>query len=344
MIRASFFTAITVLCLGLAALPAQNNRKGGGGGGTPPPAGTIYFSWNDPATPEGVVLHSMDAAGNNKTALVAGVDGEPSYLTYPGLGRQLRWFLEIQGNELWAVAEDLDLSTSPPSPYLRSVRLTFFNGALNVVGTPRWSKGNDVYLAFLTMDPVTNDQRVWRHLVAWIGGQPSLGDFVDWPLTSTDILGGYDRLRSFDFDSTGLQVLFSATLNNEGWCSWRVKDLTSGGVGPEIIFGSCDASLAPDGTRIVFSSGYDLHTIQPDGSGDSVIVRGRSSGYGIVVRDARWSPDGAYLFYLNTTLRCCPSTTIADLYRATASGGQKTKLTGDLQTHMFNAPQPVAWR
>src|SRR5213593_2014127 len=99
--RKSTMTALLLafsLALGVGSAFAQ-------GGGTVPP-GTIYFTWSG-------LTWTMDGSGGNKTALPAGVSGEPSRLLHGGQ----RWFLQFtavagtypdggQRHELFAIRGD----------------------------------------------------------------------------------------------------------------------------------------------------------------------------------------------------------------------------------------------
>ncbi len=210
MIRASLCSALTFLCLGLAALPAQNSRKGGGGS-TPP--GTIYFHWDDPAAPGDRVVHMVDASGNLLGTLPPQVKGDPSH----GLHNGQRWFLSRQNGELYAI----------DATGANQVHLTSFGGNPIPGGAPQWwglddpgtsFDENDSYVVFGLVEPATEAQFVMWAPVTWGVSGPQAGT-PSMLLSESDFLG--QDLLFFDLAPDGQQIVYGLVpdCSMGGWCA-----------------------------------------------------------------------------------------------------------------------------
>lgn len=95
------------------------------------------------------------------------------------------------------------------------------------------------------------------------------------------------------------------------------------------------ASISPDGTRVVFQSyfhltttntnyGFNLETINADGTGRAVLTSAPSGGG---VYDPEWSPDGKWILFEQASSASNNATN--ELYIMPATGGTKTRLTTD---------------
>lgn len=83
-----------------------------------------------------------------------------------------------------------------------------------------------------------------------------------------------------------------STPDEEGRAVWRVP--LSGGA-PEHVVDAGSYALSPDGAKLVWSAGRDIHLIDLEGDGDTVrLARIRGSAGSI-----RWAPDGSRLAFVS---------------------------------------------
>jgi hypothetical protein len=100
--------------------------------------------------------------------------------------------------------------------------------------------------------------------------------------------------------------------------------------------------VRPDGgTLVAFGVGIwgnEIHTIRPDGTGEATIV---SVSNQQSVDSVIWSPHGTYLVYdASKYAKIGISKPTHDTYRAAATGGSSTNLTGDIS----GGAGPIGWR
>lgn len=329
-----FAYAAVVVLLASPAVFAQG-KGGGKGGGGENLTGTVYFTFQG-------LTWTMDPDGTGKIPLPAGVGGEPSYALHGDLGR---WFLTVESGELFAISQD-GLVESP---------LTDPLDAVTVSGLPRWAKDDpgtatvdeaDTFVGYIGTD-TSGNQALYRLAITWLLDVPFEGAVPVEVLSESDIPVGTD-LAAFDWSPDGDSLLYQVNTegldNREGNQFLRIKDLVFG-----LSYALADgrqAEWSPDGAKIVFRDSAALGpilTINPDGSDPKIILKGHG-GFAIVVDLPKWAPTSAHLVYDRHPYTVYDSKEDPHIYRATASGGSKTKLTGDLETDTFNLVNPVAWR
>ena len=108
---------------------------------------------------------------------------------------------------------------------------------------------------------------------------------------------------------------------------------------------------APDGTKIVFSSGvfaksdpYDflnVYKMKPDGSGKVRLTSETSDSADILDREPAFSPDGDQITFMRN-VRDCRRCSTAEVYKMNADGSQETNLTGDPAYDSYPDWQPLA--
>jgi hypothetical protein len=338
---------------GLVALAALSTPTALAQGGGAVPPGTIYFTWSG-------LTWTMDGSGGNKTSLPAGVSGEPSRLLHGGQ----RWFLTLQNvpgtypdggqrKDLFAIRGDggsvvqlTNQADLEPSPF----------------GTPRWT---------------FTDSKV-----SWIAGRWVGGNLVDAGIYSSDILfgGGGDviglasapttplipggvftdsnyglvpEIRGHDWSPDGVEIVYATDAGTTGSRLLYIADSTVPGGAPQLLPTSvpaADPNWSPTGAKIVFQLGAfpgNLYTINPDGSGQKLIVKAHS-GFLNTTSLPRWSANGAHVVYMKFEAGQSISDMRTDVYRAKADGNGKTNLTADIATEVPDVGGgpaiPVGWR
>ncbi len=317
------------LIAGLALHSIAEAAKPGGGGGGSQPGGTIYFR---AASASG----SMKADGSGKTPLLLPGDiySAPSRLLH---GNQC-WFVQCryvsgdvypngQGRrELFLLREDGDdrftiqLTDDPALEFTSDSKWTPGDQFISGVAR-RWNADGTVdpesvgvYVSTVAFDSQGNGTGLESAPIQ-LGSFGVVRDrYGDW--TSDD--WGYD----WSPDLT--QIVYA----DSGTDSLRVLDLSSGEDRLLIDEGSSPI-WSPDGSRIAyynFTTTDAVVTISPNGSGRKVVARG-GSDFGVA--PAEWSPSGAHLLYHRWS-RDFANYEGSDVYRMTATGGDKTNLTGDI--------------
>ena len=144
-------------------------------------------------------------------------------------------------------------------------------------------------------------------------------------------------IRGHDWSPDGAAIVYDTEADE-----LFVEDLAAGQSLLLTTERAAGPAWSPDGSRIAFdlippNGGLsDITTINPDGSNLTTIIRSRSGRHFRGVSKARWSATGAHLVYSSFGGFSDP----VDIYRATASGGSKTNLTGDSDDYV----KPLAWR
>jgi Tol biopolymer transport system component len=139
---------------------------------------------------------------------------------------------------------------------------------------------------------------------------------------------------SFSPDMT--KLVADRYLVNQGL---RIVDVATGAV-TELTPGTAEyPEWSPSGAKIAFrvvGIYYDtIETVSPNGSGRSIIFKGRT---GERVFKPSWSPDSGHVAVMLFSERTIPW--VYDIYRVGAAGGSKVNLTADLSGSAYLA----GWR
>jgi hypothetical protein len=335
----TIFAAFALVVLACSAVNAQKGGSGSTGGGT------IYFN-------AASGFSAMNSDGSAKIALPVAQWSEPSRVLHGGH----RWFLQVQDvptegtyplshsvyntrRELFAVRDDggslqltnqLDLEAN--SETLASARWMPGDAQISWIAR-RWGVSEviagGVYTANVVYDVAGN--------IIGLSAQPSAPSIslslVPWSGTGGYWDGGDNApdIRSHDWDPNGTQVVYDRFSQRElhiaSYSSNRLLLAGNGVVAPV---------WSPDNTLIAFGSSGGIDTISPAGTGLKNIVK---NGARNSVYYPQWSPTGSNLVYQwQDHSRGFPYPT--DIYRATATGGSATNLTGDISGYVF----PIGWR
>lgn len=313
--------------------------KGGGEEPPPPPTGTIYFVYNDGS---GYAFWTMKADGSEKTELpVVSCDdnghekfGKLSHIKH-GDHYWIVRFCGVEGTypdgggrrELFAVRDDnavsLQLTNDPniqPEWYKRNLAWSFDDLKISW-GAKRWVCDPDcqitefgIYEATVTYDGNGDIVGLGDPVLIWDTGYVFFG-------------GKYAAdMQHLDWSPDGNQIVF---MRMSMGLTLHVVNLTTSteiyltdGEGPQ---------WSPDGNKIAFSADHDLRTINPDGTGEQILVEDRDSKKWDEENNFPvWSPDSGYLAYRFRKDSAQPGSGVRDVYRIGADGSGKTCLTKDI--------------
>ncbi len=326
----------------MATLAPPAHARGGGTGG-----GTVYFTL-------GGVPCTMNSDGSAKAPLPVGVSGEPSHSPHAGL----RWFLQVRDivgelypdgtmrRELFAVRGDGNEAFTCRLTDQADVQLFTTSS-----GYTRWSPGDamvswvaarwvggvltgaGVYAGTLVFDAGGN--------VAGLSAQPAMPLI---PCAVVNDSGLRPSIRSHDWSPGGTQMVLGA--RPAGTYQLFIGSVATGQF--VLLPTSVPATSpvwSPAGTKIAFmhaAYGGSISTISPNGSGQTLIAK--PSGKVVFIQDPCWSPTGSHLIY--NSAGSVLNDTRQDVYRATATGGNKTNLTAELNTRSLSGTpaRTVAWR
>ncbi len=316
------------------ALALAGKPSGGGGTG----GGTVYYSYQGGTW-------SMNADGTGKTALPAGVGGEPSIALHGGQ----RWFAQVRDipgetypdggkrKEIFAVRADgalvRQLTTGPDLQVLDPVRWKPGDAGISWVAR-RWSGGavveGGIYAADVLFDAAGNVTGLMAQPAA-----PAVVAGLDSSLTPD--------VKGHDWSPDGSQVAHERW-NSSNSYEIRISDLS--GSSRRLVAGGSQPRWSPDGSKIVYTN-VGICTISPDGSGAKTVIKNTS---GLHYHTPVWSPSASHLACGSTVytssgeggalVRPIPS----DIRRATAAGGSLTKLTSDLQQGPRYRKVLLGWR
>ena len=309
------------------------------GGEEPPPAGTIYFVDDDGS---GHVFWTMKADGSEKTELLVGSCDDDGTSKYGKLSHMKHgghyWIVRFCGvegrypdnlprRELFAVRDDnavgVQLTNDPniqPVWYRRNLAWTFDDLRI-AYGAKRWVCDPDctitefgLYEATISYDGNGDIDGMSDPVLIWDTGS------VTW--------GGryYPDMQHLDWSPDGNHIVF---MRMGGGLTLRVVDLVASteiylttGEGPQ---------WSPDGSKIAFSGNHDLRTINPDGTGEQIVVEDKDTGkYNERLNWPEWSPDSGNLTYWVLKIPNRGMNFDSDIYRVGADGSDKTCLTKDL--------------
>jgi len=284
-------------------------------------------------------MWTMDGDGNNQTSLPPGVDGEPSRELHGGQ----RWFLNVVGGQLTAIAAD----GTPASQPLMS------DASIQVCRSAAWGPADGfASCVALFPDPDPPDPG-YPELMGGIcfvqidfsSGRPvpgAVGYGVHLaPLATPN--GPSPAIGTHDWSAADGAIVYALSAPDGGDGGiWNAEPRQ---LSPE----GNDPRWSPDGSRIAFQAGggdyaTDVYVMNADGSGITVILQGKGGIRWETLQNytsARWSPDpdGSYLA-CKWGRRASGGTTVESaVYRVNADGSGKTDLTGDI-----GWAQLVAWR
>ena len=317
--------------LGLIACGQSFAGKPSGGGVSPAP-GTIYFINTGG-------LWSMNGNGTNQQALAAvSSTAAPSSVIHGGS----RWYLEnrygdgITGDwgQWFAFTESGATVQLTDDPDLRT------NGY-----PATWAK-DDSFFSYCGIYE-TADEWVGRLFVVavdWSGGVPVAGPptvvleerrplFDEWGNYSIE---GADEVNigRHDWSPDGGSIALSRWVWGEGWVIDVVTSDELGMVTRRLATRAQNPAWSPDGTRIAYNrdqpaSGYrqlcEVWTVAADGTGATALTQYLSSKSSETQqRLPTWSPDGAYIAFMQTVVKSNGST--SSILRIPSSGGSAVTL------------------
>ena len=311
--------------------------KGGGEEPPPPPAGSIYFGYNDGS---GYSLWTMKADGSEKTELP--VDpcedfgtkiGKPSRLMH-GDHYWIVRFCGVEGlypdkdgrRELFAVRDDNVMSlqlTNDPNIHPEWYRRNLAWGPNDVSiswGAKRWVCDLDCRITEFGIYEATVEYDATGNIVGL--GDPTL----IWDTGYVFFDGRYAAdMQHLDWSPDGSRMVFARM--SDGLTLHVVDFSTSSesylidGYGPQ---------WSPDGNKIAFIGDDDLRTINPDGTGEQILIEDKDSKrWDMRAEYPNWSPDSAYLAYMFQKLSTRQGTQ-RDIYRVGVDGSDNTCLTRDI--------------
>jgi hypothetical protein len=357
LLSAALLTA-AVLFTGMA--PA--GKPGGGGGGGSQPTGQIYYS-DDSNSTVNQAIYMMNDDGSGKTqALPKLLWGDPSSKVYNGS----RWWITISDPATGAYTGEL-YAYRYDGAALQTVQLTnVVPDGLFLRGPLSWSNdGNDSFLTvgantnlgpatqMIVRLPITGDEiaSLQAPLMAWdlqlvVETSDRSHRLAGWGFSPNADILAY-MLDNYDIDDTGYASYVDSTIlirvlpTNPGDSPVDVPIYTgrAWAAGGKVLW-------SPNGSRIAFQSldnwGQLVATIAPDGSGYTETDWHLTGVTTQALRATAWSPDSKELLILfDKTTKPWSGVISSNIYRAPATGGKPTLLTGDLPDGAER--YPVAW-
>ena len=341
---------VGVLVLAITAGPALAKKPV-----QPPPpdpdpvdTGTIYYLSDGE-------LYRMAPDGSEKTRLGANVSGPPSLARHGGE----RWFLEVlpasdgdDHNEIFAVSEsgtttqltnDPDVEPSPNGAMpLWMIRNGMDDGAVSYLAVERGTDGSivdwGIFVAGITPSLLGSTsysaavpQVISLDLDLVVDNNPSTT-----PPTSTVFVDAhYEWAPDYESviytrDGTDADALWRSDWNGVAWVEESLP-ITSGVQYPR---------WSPDGLAIAYYRAGALETIEPDGTGQTIVTpRPGDTADSIFDGGLSWSPSGDHLIYKFQHKRKLV-VVVRDVYRVSPLGGDDTNLTKDTRDFC----KPIGWR
>lgn len=302
----------------------------------PPPAGTIYFVYDDGS---GATFWTMKADGSEKTQLDVGSCDDNGHTKFGILSRIKHgdhyWIIRFCGvegtypdgkprREVFAVRDDNTMGLQlTDDPYVQTVwykrNLAWGVDDLKISwGAKRWVCDPDCEIT---------EFGIYNATVTYDGNGDIVG--VDDPVLVWDTgyfcgaSGCHPDIAHLDWSPDGDQIAY-AKVNLDLY----VVDL--GSSSESYLRTGESPKWSPDGNKIAFKGDNDLRTINPDGTGEQILVKHKDTGrWDQMVQRPEWSPDSEYLAYnlIKYSLRGGGE---SDIYRIGADGSDKTCLTDDL--------------
>lgn len=320
----------------------------GGGEEPPPPAGTIYFAYNDGS---GYALWTMKADGTEKTKLSVGPCDDNGSMKFGKTSRLKHndhyWIVRFCGvegrypdgegrRELFAVRDDNAMSlqlTNDPNIQPEWYRRNLAWGADDVSiswGAKRWVCDPDCEIAEFGLYDAAVSYDASGDIVG-------LGDPVlIWDTGYVFFDGRYAAdMQHLDWSPDGNKIVF---MRMSMGLTLHVVDL--GASSESYLTDGYGPQWSPDGSKIAFVSEDDIRTINPDGTGEQIIVEDKDSHrWDMRAEYPQWSPDSAYLAYRLYKLSTRQGMQ-SDLYRVVADGSDNTCLTRDIDNPWLT----IGWR
>jgi len=335
------------------------------GGEEPPPEGTIFFKYNDG---EGVAIWTMNADGSGKAKQVietcTDFEGEGFPEEEFGIPSRVKhgdhhWYLRFcgiydsEGNattypdgmgrrEIFAVKDDNSVTVQLTSDATLASRqltapLPVWGIGDNSIswGAKRWIEGEQyptdfgIYTADLEWDDSGD-------LVGLGGAISRIWDTGYWYNENKDHYL-VDMKTSHDWAPDETKIVYTSFTGE-----MYVGDVASGA--KSHLRSGWQPQWSPDGSKIAFEAVFNIWTINPDGTGEQLIVERKTGGGSAEYNeDARWSPDGNYLVYsYEFWHKRGPGESTYSVKRVDANGEHKTNLTNDLDNKLWKGA--VAWR
>ncbi len=298
------------------------------------PTGTIYFLYTD--ANDVLNIYSMNADGSSKTKEVQWADGMTSmslkthggYYWYVGFIKTEDTHPDgIAKTELWAIRDD----NGDSEMLLGDDSMSYDRWN----GPPVWLNG-DAQLSWAALkwavDDTIDEAGIYKAAITFSDGVPSMStpDLV-W---STDPYyhSGYKYYTpevsypSWNPDGTKV-VMFSVD-------GRTVVDFTGDEPTDTVMSGyTTTAFWSPDGTKLAHLTGHKLYVMNPDGTGDTLLVSPKSNkANDNFFRTIRWSPDSKFLMYSNCFFSPRTWKGYADVFIIGVDGSGNTCLTRDLTT------------
>lgn len=343
-------TALVAPCVNAAKPPS-------GGGGTG--GGTIYYE-------SAGGFWSMTSSGSGKTLLP--VVGVPSRL----LHGDHRWFLQRRAvagaypngsgrSELFAVRGDgnesftKQLTDSPVIELWHHVDSPFVgswlpgDAGISEIGR-EWDAdavGDCANPPYPEQNPCVVDGGIYQWTVLFdangnVAGLPADAGapIVVLELSADGNQNTWPSARTHDWSPNAAEIVHDVRFGASATMAVHAVVVASG-VSRVLTSDGRVPRWSPDGAKVKFNRYNSVLTISPDGTGLQQILSGQGQ---YVVAGWDWSPTGSHVTYYRYLPGCGICNPIVpdlgDVYRATASGGSKTNLTGDVSMDA----RPADWR
>ncbi len=298
------------------------------------PTGTIFFNYNGD-------IWTMDADGSGRTKQIAWSE---SYKT-------LSW--EKHGGHYWYLGYcDIEGETYPDGVQRREI-FAFRDDATKTVqltndaslasskysGTPAWAFGDDFiswsakqWEADTGSGQYVSKYGIYKAPIAvdsngdltGLGDEPELVyDTGSWQCPSDGLYYPDSRVHRWAPDNTRL-------VHMRAGHELYVVDTGTGS--ESYLTTGYTPGWSPEGSKILFTLKDDLRIINPDGTGEKVLVATRDTGgWYDDVKGPAWSPDGNYIVYTDFQwARHDFTVQKTDIYIIEIDGSDKTCLTRNL--------------
>lgn len=337
--RHSNILALSLMMLGALFAGLALAGKPGGGGSSPPPGpvppGTIYFSgWVSSLGNDGY-YQPMTMKGDGSDKRNAFSTNSPSYQKHG----ESRWFFYEDYDwdgpvdefgfpiawELYAVNEQNEWIQLTGDPNIH----------LSMIGSAAWAKDDSfvTYPAWWFTGPEEWNVQGGLFVITidWSSGVPVASAptlLFEAEAVWFDHWNGNVNIDSHDWAPGGNAVVFYKEIDSVSAEGTYIADFTGGPAQIRPLTASSNAVWSPDGSRIAFGNG-EIWTIKPDGTNpvrltQRTVTKSETRSQG----GPSWSPDGAYIAYVEAV--STKSASSYAIWRIPAGGGSSTNLTSDL--------------